>query len=426
MTENEHPQSLNSFSGSEAMKAEAAREAADEKRARRNHKRRNKEKRRRNRRFFRLIWWFMVVLVAIILGQFLITGLNDVLAVDRSSVNVTVEIPSSVTEASVKPSALRKLSGAKLREAQATNREVTKKVAEILQKAGAVDNPDFFCLYARLRKADGCFHNGTWQIDTKTDYEQLINTFESNEGRKDIVKVTIPEGQNALEIAQLLQKNGVVSSAQKFLDVLNTDAFDNTYTMVSALKSLTGRYYKFEGYLFPDTYEFYQDEDPQNVLQKMLDDANDHLTKQIRDEAKKNNMTLDQLLTMASIIQAESADTADMRNVSSVLHNRLKYGSKYQIYTLDCDSTTYYPYRSKSAVPTAKGKNYKSKYDTYTVKGLPAGAICNPGMAAIDAALHPNETDYLYFCHNPKTKQAYYASNAREHADNLEEAGLTS
>lgn len=427
MTENEHPQqSLNSFSGNEAIKAEAAREAADEKRARRNHKRRNKAKRKKNRRFFRLVWWSMVILAAALLGQFLITGLNDVLAVNRESVNVTVEIPSSITESSMKPSALKKLSGSKLREAQANNQKISRQVANILKQAGAIENPDFFCLYTRLRKADGCFHNGTWQIDTKTDYEQLVNTFESNEGRKDVVKVTIPEGQNALEIAQLLQKNGVVSSAQKFLDVLNTDAFDDTYTMATNIKSLTGRYYKYEGYLFPDTYEFYQDEDPQNVLQKMLDDTNDHLTKQIRDKAKEQNMTLDQLLTMASIIQAESADTSDMLNVSSVLYNRLKYGDKYQIHTLDCDSTSYYPYRSKSTVPADKGKNYKSKYDTYTIKGLPAGAICNPGMAAINAALNPNDTSYLYFCHNPKTKQAYYASSAEEHADNLAEAGLTS
>ena len=147
MTENEHPQqSLNSFSGNEAIKAEAAREAADEKRARRNHKRRNKAKRKKNRRFFRLVWWSMVILAAALLGQFLITGLNDVLAVNRESVNVTVEIPSSITESSMKPSALKKLSGSKLREAQANNQKISRQVANILKQAGAIENPDFFCL----------------------------------------------------------------------------------------------------------------------------------------------------------------------------------------------------------------------------------------------------------------------------------------
>ncbi|ARP49928.1 MULTISPECIES: endolytic transglycosylase MltG [Caproicibacterium] len=425
MAENEHQQSLSSFSGDAAMRAEAAREAADEKRAIRNHKRRNREKRKKNRHFFLAVWWCMVILVGLVLGQFLITGLNDILAVNRTSSNVTVQIPISTTEDSIKPSALKKLNGQKLQSAKSSNREITRKVANILHQAGLVDDPDVFCMYVRLRKADGCFHNGTWQINAKTDYEELINTLESNEGRKDTIKVTIPEGQNAVEIARLLQKNGVISSSQKFLDVLNTNAFDSTYTMVSDLKNLKGRYYKFEGYLFPDTYEFYQNEDPQNVLQKMLNDSNERYTKEIREKAKAKNMTLDQLITLASIIQAESADSADMLNVSSVLQNRLKYGSQYNIYTLDCDSTMYYPYRSKSDVPSSLGSSYKSKYNTYTMKGLPAGAVCNPGIAAINAALNPNQTSYLYFCHNPKTKKAYYASTQEEHTDNLVEAGLT-
>lgn len=422
MAENE---SLNSFSGDAAVRAEAAREAADEKRTIRNHRRRNREKRKGNKRFFRLIWWSMVILLAACLGQFFVAGINDMLAVNRSSANVTVEIPSSVTEKSIKPAEFEKLNSQQQQNANRTNRAVTSRIAQILKQDGVIKNTNFFCLYVHLRKVDGCFRSGTWQMNTKTDYEEITNTFESNEGRKDIVKVTIPEGQNALEIAKLLEKDGVVSSKQKFLDVLNTNAFDNSYTMISNLKGLSGRYYKFEGYLFPDTYEFYQNEDPQNILQKMLDDANKHYTAQIRDKAKAQNMTLDQLVTMASIIQAESADSSDMLNVSSVLHNRLKYGSQYNIFTLDCNSTTYYPYRSQSVIPASVGKKYKSKYNTYTIKGLPAGAICNPGMAAINAALQPNTTDYLYFCHNPKTQRAYYASNAEEQAENLVKAGLS-
>jgi UPF0755 protein len=206
MTENEHPQSLSSFSGDAAMKAEAAREAADEKRAKRNHKRRNKRKRQKNQRFFRAVWWCMVLLVAVVLGQFLVTSLNDVLAVNRSDTNITVQIPTSVTEKSVKPSALKKMTAEQQRTAKETNRTITRQVADILHQAGLIDNPDIFCTYVKLRKADGCFHNGTWQINAKTDFEELVNTIESNEGRKDVVKVTIPEGQNAVEIAHLLQK----------------------------------------------------------------------------------------------------------------------------------------------------------------------------------------------------------------------------
>ena len=139
---------------------------------------------------------------------------------------------------------------------------------------------------------------------------------------------------------------------------------------------------------------------------------------------QKKGMTLDQLLTLASIIQAEAANKDDMYNVSSVLNNRLQYGDQYDIFHLDCDSTTYYPYRNKDAVPADKRETYKSTYDTYTIEGLPAGPICNPGLDAIDAALNPNDTAYFYFCHNPETGEAYYAETPAGHEANLEKAGL--
>ena len=134
-------------------------------------------------------------------------------------------------------------------------------------------------------------------------------------------------------------------------------------------------------------------------------------------------MTLDEVLTLASIIQMEAANTDDMYMVSSVLHNRLENGSQYDIYTLDCDSTTYYPYRTKDDVPEAERDTFTSTYNTYTVRGLPAGPICNPGMDAIDAALNPQDTNYYYFCHDADGN-AYYAVTAAEHQQNLVEAGL--
>jgi UPF0755 protein len=134
-------------------------------------------------------------------------------------------------------------------------------------------------------------------------------------------------------------------------------------------------------------------------------------------------MTLDQLLTLASMIQAEAADKDDMAKVSSVFHNRLNSGGKDDLLRLRSDPTTYYPYRQKSLVPAELRDTYKSRYDTYTIEGLPPGPICNPGMDAIDAALNPADTDYYYFCHDAKGK-AYYAKTNTQHQANLKKAGL--
>ena len=99
------------------------------------------------------------------------------------------------------------------------------------------------------------------------------------------------------------------------------------------------------------------------------------------------------------MIQAEAADKEDMYKVSSVFHNRLNSSGTGDLLRLRSDPTTYYPYRTKASVPSDIRETYKSKYDTYTIKGLPAGPICNPGAEAIDAALNPASTKYYYFCH---------------------------
>lgn len=365
-----------------------------EKQAKKDHKYRNKKKGGRNRRLFRIIWIVMIVVLGIGISQFIITGVNDMLAVGRSKVTVSVEVPKNPT---------------------------TDQVADVLYSSGVISNPNFFKLYSKITKADGGYTIGTYKIDTDMDYEEIINNLQIPQNRVDTVKVTVPEGLNIVEIGALLEKNGVCTS-KEFLDAANSPDL-NDYSLIKSITNASDRYYKTEGYLFPDTYEFYKQDDPKSVLGKMIYNGSKKLTKTIRDEATAKKMSVDQLLTLASIIQAESADEDDMYSVSSVLQNRLKDGPKHNIFNLQCDSTKYYPYRQKSLVPSSQGANYVSKYDTYTIKGLPAGPICNPGETAIDAALHPKETNFYYFCHN-KDKKAFYATTDSEHKRNLKAAGL--
>jgi UPF0755 protein len=138
--------------------------------------------------------------------------------------------------------------------------------------------------------------------------------------------------------------------------------------------------------------------------------------------SKESKYSLQQILTMASIIQAEAANKSDMYKISSILHNRLEANINVGVRKLSLDSTKYYPYRSKKAVPKALRKTFKSKYDTYNILGLPPGPICNPGMEAIMAAIYPDDTDYLYFCH-AKDGTPYYASTLSEHNYHLSVVG---
>jgi UPF0755 protein len=386
---------IHSYSDPKAAQRDRVLQRKAQERAEKEHKLRNKNKRKKNRFLFRTMWFIMVLLISILLSQLVTTGISDMLAEGREKVSVTVEMPKNPT---------------------------TDQVAKILDEAGIIHDVNFFKLYSKLTKADGHYNNGSYKIDTSMDYEAIINNLQSNSNRVDTIKITFPEGVNALEIAALFEKNGVCT-AKDVLAVINSDQFDSGFEVIKAIMNSKDRYYKTEGYLFPDTYEFYKDEDPKTAIQKMVNNCNKKLTAEIRNKAAAEKMTVDQMMTLASMIQAEAADKEDMYKISSVFHNRLS-STKGDLNRLRSDPTTYYPYRTKAAIPSNLRDTYKSKYDTYTIIGLPAGPICNPGVEAIDAALNPADTDYYYFCHDAKGK-AYYAKTNAEHERNLVKAGLS-
>ena len=237
------------------------------------------------------------------------------------------------------------------------------------------------------------------------------------------LKATIPHGTNIVAIHDT--SFDYVAYPHPGTDFCRLSDFDG-YDAIAPIAGATGKYYKLEGYLFPDTYDFYKGEEIDSVVGKLVYNFQNR-TADLEERIAASGMTLDQIVTMASIIQREAANTQDMANVSAVLHNRLDFGGEYGIYRLECDSTIYYPYQRAEDVPETGALSY-GNYDTYEVQGLPAGAICNPGLDAIEAALNPNTegdaANYLYFCH-AADGTAYYATNADDHAYNMQLAGLT-
>lgn len=407
----------------EAEKAAEAGEASpkmtrEEKKA---IKRRRKAKARKTGCLFKMVWFVMVVLVGILFGQFLMVGVNDMLAINRKdSSTVTVDIPKGAT---------------------------LDDISEILLENGVISNAAFFKLYANVTNNADYFLQGTYDIRKNMDYQAISVYLQTKINRMDVVKVQFSEGMNIIEIANKLEKNGVCD-ADEFLAVANSDIFDEDYPFIKAIKNASKRYYKLEGYLFPDTYEFYKGEDPETAIRRFLANYRNKMyeTKSrvdgfdkkvnIEKQAKEIGMSMEDLLTLASIIQAEAATEEDMYYISSIFHNRLDtldndgvsdYGEGGLCY-LGSDATYFYPYRNKSEVPEKERDTYVSKYDTYTIKGLPAGPVCSPGMSAIQAALYPYDTDYYYFCHKAASgdepAEPFYASTNYEHINNQYEAGL--
>ena len=364
------------------IRAEEERLAVDKK----EHKRRDKIKRRKNRHVFTIMWLLMVILMSLTVSKYLISGSNDFFAVGRIEATVTVEIPENVT---------------------------VDQLTDILYQKQVINKPEFFKIYCMLTADMEYFREGTFEISTTMDYEGIINYLQS-EGERESVQIMFSEGLNVVEIAQKLEDMDVCS-AEEFLEAVNNMDFSQ-YWAVSSVDSFEGTYYKLEGYLFPNTYDFYYGEELDSVIGKMIYSLQENINgADLREEIAASEYSYQEIMTLASIIQAEAHDTEDMYMISAVLHNRLRDGAYRDIYVLGCDSTTYYPYRRVEDLPEGM-EDYKSSYDTYTISGLPAGPICNPGIDAIKAALRPSEdgSGYYYFGHHDDGTP-YYSRTLSEH-----------
>lgn len=237
------------------------------------------------------------------------------------------------------------------------------------------------------------------------------------------VTVTLPEGYTAVQIAEKLEENKVCS-ASEFIALTNNYEYIQTlgYSFTELIENPDERAFYLEGYIFPDTYEFYKNESAERALRRFLDNTERKLTAVYRQRAEDLGYTLDEIITLASIVQEESYSHDSMKNVASVLHNRL---SSPNFSRLQCDVTKNYIKNAIENSPYLTGDTsaFSETYNTYECFGLPSGPITNPGLAAIEAALYPAETDYYYFV-TDKDWNYYYASTYAQHKINCNKVGL--
>lgn len=230
-------------------------------------------------------------------------------------------------------------------------------------------------------------------------------------------RITFIEGSTLTECFKLLEENGV-ASYESLMNVAQNSDFSN-YKIYSDIPDDENRCFKLEGYLFPDTYDFFLDEAPESVISRFLSNTDVKITDEMRQRATELGYTMDEIIIIASIIQAEGAFPDDASTIAGIIYNRLEDGIKLQM-----DSTYFYVEDDiASYVGEENMDSYEEIYDTYTCYSLPRGPVCNPGMFAINAALYPEETDYYYFCHD-NDGNTYYAKTYSEHLKNCEKAGL--
>ena len=344
-----------------------------------------------------LVYIVAIITVSVALAVFAISCANDVFAFVKEERTVEVVIPEYVT---------------------------TDELSEILGEAGAINFPWLFRLYCDVKDVSSNpaykFQSGSYTISTSMNYDTLMLSFVETMTLT-TVRITFPEGATVDEIIALFEANGC-SNREAFLECMKTYDFGAEYEFLKDI-DMTGRYYLLEGYLYPDTYDFYTGRKPEYYLCRLLDQfAKVFRQSKFFETAEETGYTVDQLLIIASIIEKEAYQQNDFDIVSSVIHNRLQNPDTYP--KLECDSTIIYALSCEAGKRvtdiTPEDLDIDNPYNSYNEDGLPPGPICNPSYNSIACAFDPANTDekYYYFV-SDRYGIMYYATTLKDHEANI-------
>lgn len=305
------------------------------------------------------------------------------------------------------------------------------KIVDELYKNGIINMPLLMKTYLKITDdGEKPFLTGSYKLYSNMSYGSLINTLKSPKYYTETVQVVIPEGLTAKEIGELLEEN-YVCRASDFEKCYKQKL--NKYDFEEGITEDPNRFNMLEGYLFPDTYEFYVIDDLKKGLkidtsyyaelaaEKMYDNFEGKITKSMKQRMEELGMSLDETVRLASLICWEGTNDKNKAIISSVFHNRLNNAEEYPM--LQSDTTYTYIDEVLTPATTASNKDKMQAiidaYDTYKCEGYPAGAICNPGLEDIVAALYPDTTKYYYFVADKKGN-FYWGKTLAEHEKNIE------
>ena len=350
------------------------------------------------------VWLLIVVAIGVTLGRMIWVIAADVLAFGKEDQVITITIDDDDT---------------------------LDDVTDKLKNAGLIRYPAVFKLYADLTDVveENAISPGTYDLNTMYDYNALVDSMHEYSPAREVVEIMIPEGYNCAQIFSLLEEKGVCTVAE--LEVYAANGELDDYWFLDGVER--GDKYCLEGYLFPDTYKFYTNDDPERVLEKFLDDfdyrftdlmkeriteLNNHLTSIMsskgysEEEIQEKLVTIREIVIIASLIEKETADDSESYKISSVIYNRL-YDWSYPPY-LNIDAALVYALNGKEVL-TEEDKLLDNPYNTYLYMGLVPGPIANPGLNSLNAALLPEDTNYYFYALDPDINKHHFSSTQSEH-----------
>lgn len=349
-------------------------------------KKKTSQKKKRSARSNTLLYLLCILVASAVLATTGILLSNDLFALAKTDKEITVTIPE---DASVG------------------------QVSRLLDKSGVVNYGSFFHLFTSIIYRDVQFRPGMWTLNSNMDYRNIVNEIRLT--NRSTQQVTIPEGYTVEQIIDTLVQNGLSSK-----DELTSEMQNGTFNYDFLPEDLGNETNRLEGYLFPDTYEFYLNDSADTIINKMLGNFENKLDDEsngdsLRALCKQKDMSVSDMVNIASMVQKEAVNTDDMKMVSGVIANRLNHASEYPY--LNIDATIQYAVGHLDL--TDADMKSDSPYNTYTSKGLPPGPICNPGYDAMLAAVSPSEHDYYYYVANADGSAHIYAKTQEEQTANI-------
>ncbi len=291
----------------------------------------------------------------------------------------------------------------------------TTDIANKLKDEGFIKNTFIYRIMSKFLGFDNAYKAGKFIITKDMNYYALMVRLSGEPLKNPTVDIMIPEGKTLLETAEILESQGYIDKG-KFLNIASKTL--SQYQFLEGLEATESRKYPLEGYLYPDTYKMDEGWTEEDLIKRMLDEFNRVFTQEYYDRAKELGMTVDEVVTLASLIEMEALYPADFKKISSVFHNRLK---SEDLQLLQSDATVQYArvYEGLGRITSVLEKDLQidHPYNTYIHKGLPPGPICSPRKDAIEAALYPEKTDYYYFFAAPDGTNIYNKTYEKHLAD---------
>lgn len=352
--------------------------------------------------FVKILLYIVIVGVAAVgLGYGIWECAQDILAFGRSDETLTVSIQEGDT---------------------------VEDIAQMLRDEGVIKYPWLFEFYCDFTDSNDTMDPGIYVISYNFDYHALVDGMIANSPNRTTVRVMIPEGATAAQIFALMETNNVCTAAELEACAANTE-FD--YWFLEGIPYGSGN--RLEGFLFPDTYDFYEYDEPERVLDKLLSNFNKKFSEEAAAQLEvlngmlaqrlanagydesyiaQNRLSVYDLIIVASMIEKESAGPDESGNIASVIYNRL---CSPDFPCLQIDATVVYALGGVENGVTYEDTQIDSPYNTYRYAGLPVGPISNPGLSSITAALYPSDTSYYYYALDNTTGYHHFSQTYDEH-----------